>query len=292
MHASENNHLKTMLNTQYKFALLVSMSMLLFASIVLANKPILLANVLTEDTDVTKYLVSEKYDGVRATWDGNIMRFRSGHTINMPEWFHANLPKTPLDGELWMGRQQFEALSGATRKIVPLDDEWRKITYMVFEEPDGEGTFIERVARLKKIIDAANFAQLKLVEQFRAPDRITLKRKLNEVVKAGGEGLMLHLADAPYITGRSNVLLKLKPALDTEAVVVKHIAGKGKYVGMMGALTVKTPDDIIFNIGTGFSDAERRNPPLVGSTITYVYRDLTKNGVPRFASYLRIRNDP
>ena len=148
------------------------------------------------------------------------------------------------------------------------------------------------VVRLKKTIDAANFAQLKLVDQFRVADRLTLKRKLNEVVKAGGEGLMLHLADAPYTTGRSNVLLKLKPALDTEAIVVKHVAGKGKYVGMMGAITVKTPDGITFNIGTGFSDHERRNPPAIGATITYVYRDLTKNGVPRFASYLRIRNDP
>jgi DNA ligase 1 len=257
-----------------------------------ANPPILLANLLGENTDVTQYLVSEKYDGVRAIWDGKVMRFRSGNTINMPEWFRAKLPVTPLDGELWMGRQQFELLSGATRKTIPVDDEWQKITYMIFEEPDGEGTFNARVARLKKIIDAANFAQLKLVDQFRVADRISLKRKLNEVVKAGGEGLMLHLADAPYTTGRSNVLLKLKPALDTEAIVVKHIAGKGKYIGMMGAITVKTPDGITFNIGTGFSDAVRQNPPPIGSTITYVYRDLTKNGVPRFASYLRIRNDP
>jgi DNA ligase 1 len=282
--------MKTIIKYQYKSALFVLL--ILFAKLALANPPILLANVLGEGTDVTKYLVSEKYDGVRAIWDGNVMRFRSGNSINMPEWFRDKLPKTPLDGELWMGRQQFEALSGATRKIMPVDAEWRKITYMVFEEPEGEGTFIERVARLTKIIDAANFAQLKLVDQFRVPDRISLKRKLNEVVKAGGEGLMLHLADAPYTTGRSNVLLKLKPALDTEAVVISHIAGKGKYVGMMGALTVKTPDGITFNIGTGFSDAERRSPPPIGSTITYVYRDLTKNGVPRFASYLRIRNDP
>jgi len=290
---SRNLIMKLITNYRNKTAFVAFIaSLMLFAQGTSANPPILLANVLGESTDVTKYLVSEKYDGVRAIWDGSVMRFRSGNTINMPEWFRAKLPKTKFDGELWMGRQQFELLSGATRKIVPVDAEWQKITYMVFEEPEGEGAFHERVARLKKIIDAANFAQLTLVDQYRVPDRIALKRKLNEVVKAGGEGLMLHLADAPYTTGRSNVLLKLKPSLDTEAIVVNHVAGKGKYVGMMGALTVKTPDGITFNIGTGFSDGERRNPPPIGSTITYVYRDLTKNGVPRFASYLRIRNDP
>ena len=171
------------------FALLLQ-----FAQYAWANPPILLANVLGEDADVTQYLVSEKYDGVRAIWDGKVMRFRSGNIINMPEWFRAKLPVTPLDGELWMGRQQFESLVSATRKTIPIDAEWQKIIYMVFEEPEGEGTFNERVARLKKTIDAANFAQLKLVDQFRVPDRLTLKRKLNEIVKAGGEGLKVSLS--------------------------------------------------------------------------------------------------
>jgi DNA ligase 1 len=255
-------------------------------------QPILLANVLGEDVDVTQYLVSEKYDGVRAVWDGRVMRFRSGNTVNAPDWFLKRLPASPLDGELWIGRGQFEVLSGAVRKNIPIDDEWKKITYMVFEEPNGQGAFTERIDRLKGVIEAANWSQLKLVAQTRVADRLELKKRLNEVVKNGGEGLMLHLADSPYVTGRSNVLLKLKVALDTEAIVVKHIAGKGKYAGMMGALEVKTPDGIIFKIGTGFSDAIRKNPPPVGATITYTYRDLTKNGVPRFASFLRARVDP
>lgn len=77
---------------------------------------------------------------------------------------------------------------------------------------------------------------------FNAIDRQELKSRLDEVVRAGGEGLMLHLAEAPYLTGRSDVLLKLKPLSDTEAVVVEHIPGKGKYKGMLGALRVEMPD--------------------------------------------------
>jgi DNA ligase len=129
------------------------------------------------------------------------------------------------------------------------------------------------------------------VEQSRVADRAVLKSRLDEVVRGGGEGLMLHLADALYVTGRSNVLLKLKPLQDTEAVVIEHLAGKGKYQGMMGALRVKTPEGKVFQIGTGFSEAVRKNPPPVGTTITYTYRGLTKTGLPRFASYLRVHED-
>ncbi len=103
---------------------------------------------------------------------------------------------------------------------------------------------------------------------------------------------MLHLADAPYMTGRSDVLLKLKPLQDTEAVVIAHVPGKGKYQGMMGALRVEMPSSKRrFLIGTGFTDEVRKNPPPVGTTITYTYRGLTQTGLPRFASYLRVRED-
>ena len=102
---------------------------------------------------------------------------------------------------------------------------------------------------------------------------------------------MLHLADAAYVTGRSDVLLKLKSALDTEAIVVEHIPGKGKYTGQMGALRVQMPDGKRFNIGSGFSDAVRKNPPPVGTNVTYTYRGLTNKGTPRFASFLRVRQE-
>jgi DNA ligase 1 len=141
-------------------------------------------------------------------------------------------------------------------------------------------------------VTRANFSQLKAVPHYRVKDRAQLKRELDRVVKAGGEGLMLHLADAPYVTGRSDALLKLKPLLDTEARVIEHIPGKGKHVGKMGALLVETKEGVRFKLGTGFSDAVRANPPPIGATVTYVYRDLTPSGKPRFASYLRVRNEP
>ena len=273
--------------------MLVGMLMIITPVIAHANQPspLLLANVLGENVDPAAYLVSEKYDGVRALWDGKSLRFRSGRTVNAPDWFIAKLPSEKLDGELWLARGAFERLSGYVRKSSPLDEDWQQIKYMVFELPGGAGTFADRVARIQEIIDNAKWPQLVAVEQFRVVDRAALKRKLDQVVNGGAEGLMLHLADATYVTGRSDVLLKLKRLQDTEAKVVEHLPGKGKYVGQMGALRLEMPDGRRFNIGTGFSDATRQKPPLIGTIITYTYRGLTNKGTPRFASYLRVRED-
>ncbi len=250
----------------------------------------LLAHVARDNIDPVPYLVSEKYDGVRGLWDGQTLLTRSGNVIAAPAWFTAKLPKQPLDGELWMGRGQFEKVSGAVRKTTPVDDEWRQIKYMVFELPDATGAFAERYAAIQRITAQANFAQLIAVEQFRLKDNAALKKKLADIVRAGGEGLMLHRADALYVTGRNDALLKLKPLDDAEATVISHIPGKGKFAGKMGALQVETADGKRFQIGTGFSDAVRANPPAVGAQVTYTYNGLTKNGLPRFASYLRVRD--
>ena len=251
--------------------------------------PLLLAEVLRGDVALADYWVSEKLDGARALWDGQRLRFRSGRAVPAPEWFVAGLPPEPLDGELWLGRGRFAELSGIVRRQQPRDDEWRQVRFMVFEQPDGAGSFTERAERLKAIVARAGVPWLQVVEQFRVADRAALQARLDAVVAGGGEGLMLHRADAPYVTGRSDALLKLKPRLDAEATVLAHLPGRGRLAGMMGALLVETPSGVRFQLGTGFTDAERREPPPVGAQVTFVYREMTRDGVPRFASYWRRR---
>jgi DNA ligase-1 len=212
-----------------------------------------------------------------------------GNVIAAPAWFIARLPSLPLDGELWIARGHFERLSSAVRRTMPQDDEWRQIKYMVFELPDAPGTFAARYEQIQQIVNQANFPQLVAVEQFRLSDNPSMRRKLDEIVRAGGEGLMLHRADSPYGTGRSDDLLKLKPLDDAEATVIGYVAGRGKNTGKMGALQVETGDGKRFYIGTGFTDAVRANPPPIGTVITFTYRGITKNGIPRFANYLRTR---
>ena len=263
-------------------------------SISLAAEPpaILLAEVYRDQVDVSRYLVSEKLDGVRAIWDGASLRFRSGKEINAPRWFLDGLPKRPLDGELWIARGSFDRLSGIVRRDVPDDAEWRQVRYMIFELPGAPGTFRERAEAMRQIARETNVPWLREIEQFPVVDRNSMQKHLKEVVRAGGEGLMLHRADALYETGRSETLLKVKPWDDAEAVVVGHLSGKGKYVGLTGALRVRTPEGVEFALGSGLSDAQRRDPPPIGATVTYRYRDLTNSGLPRFASFLRVRQEP
>ena len=251
--------------------------------------PLLLAQRYSEQYDLADYLVSEKLDGVRAYWDGKSLRFRSGKPIHVPAWFTAKFPAHALDGELWIGRHSFERLSAAVRRQVPLDEEWKSITYQLYELPGGAGNFSERIAALEASVAKAAVPWLRVLPQARVADRAALKQKLDQVVREGGEGLMLHRADAIWQTGRSDILLKMKPQLDAEATVVAHEPGQGKYRGMLGALIVVTPDGKRFRLGTGFSDEQRRHPPAVGSMVTYRYRDLTSTGLPKFASFLRVR---
>jgi DNA ligase-1 len=251
---------------------------------------LLLAERYRDDIDVSRYWVSEKLDGVRAIWDGKTLRFRSGNPVPAPRWFLDALPAQPLDGELWLGRGSFDQVSAIVRRQTPDDAEWRRVRYMVFELPDTPGSFSERVEQIKAVIAAAKQPWLQAVPQFRLPDTVALQKKLRDIVRSGGEGLMLHRADAAYETGRSSVLLKLTPWLDAEATVVAHLPGKGKYAGLTGALQMEMPDGRRFALGSGLSDALRRNPPPVGTLITYRYRELTKNGMPRFPRYLRVRD--
>lgn len=237
--------------------------------------------------DPSGFLVSEKLDGVRAVWDGSRLRFRSGREVAAPPGFVARLPPVALDGELWLGRGSFEAVSGLVRRESPDDAGWRALRYGVFDLPGAPGPFAERARRLVAL--ARGSTAFYAIEQRTLATPSALNIWLDEVVSAGGEGLVLHRADALWQPGRSDALLKLKPQQDAEAVVVGHVGGQGRLEGRMGALRVRADDGTEFLLGTGFSDAERAAPPPVGTVVSYRYRGRTAAGVPRFASFLRVR---
>ena len=252
---------------------------------------LLLANIYQSNIKLEQYWVSEKYDGVRAYWNGKNLISRQGNIFHAPEWFVQALPEEPLDGELWAGRGKFEQVSGTVRHQTANNAEWKKIKYKVFDLPNNKQTFDKRLKQLEKIISYINRPHIQLVKQYKISSHKALKKKLDEIVKQGGEGLMLHLGASLYRSGRNNDLLKLKKHFDAEAIVIKHLPGKGKYKGMLGSILVESTDKKRFKIGSGFSDAERKSPPTIGSTITYKYFGLTRYGIPRFASFVRVRDE-
>ncbi|WP_417616168.1 DNA ligase [Oceanisphaera sp.] len=244
-----------------------------------------------QQQDVSLYRVSEKLDGVRAYWNGRDLLSRNGHRFSAPDWFVAGFPDTPLDGELWMGRGHFNALSAAVRRYRPQHSEWQQIRFMVFDLPASELPFEARLTALARLFSRHDSPYIELLEQRRLADNAALAAYLAEVEALGGEGLMLRHRDSLYQPTRNQDLLKLKRFQDAEAQVLAHLPGQGKYQGMLGALLVETPDGRRFKLGTGFSDLQRQQPPPVGSVVTYRYRGETDQQLPRFASFLRIRSD-
>lgn len=251
-----------------------------------------LAMVYEEGIDVSQYMVSEKLDGIRAFWDGKDLISRQGNIFSAPAWFTKGFPDQALDGELWMDRNTFEKISGAVSKQIPVESEWRRIMFMVFEMPLDHTTFAERYSIFTQLILESGSPFLKAIRQFKVESREKLQQILNQVIAKGGEGLMLHRAKSPYQVGRTRDLLKLKPYFDDEAKVLFHLPGKGKYKGKMGSICVEMGDGTVFRIGTGFTDYDRDNPPPVGSIITFKYHGRTKKKIPKFASFLRIRSMP
>jgi DNA ligase-1 len=255
------------------------------------RKPqLLLAKDWKPSIDPTGWWMSEKYDGLRAYWDGEQLWTRNGNLIHVPDYLLAELPRdVALDGELWIGHGKFEETMSIVRSETP-DDRWKRIRYLVFDAPKANGTFEERMDLLRATVSEGN-SFVRIVAQERCQGAAQLRAECDRVVREGGEGLMLRRPGSAYETGRSATLLKVKPFDDAEATVIGHLPGKGRFEGKLGALRVRTEDGREFSIGTGLTDADRESPPAVGTVVTYRFRGLTAKGLPRFPSYLRVRRD-
>ncbi len=253
--------------------------------------PLMLANVYRAGVPLADYWVSEKLDGVRGYWDGEKLWTRGGEPIFTPPWFTAGWPAVALDGELWAGRGQFAHAVSTVRQRQPDDAAWRRMRFMVFDLPTHGGSFDQRWPALQQQLAAPVSPWLAPVRQFRVRDHAALQTLLRKTVRDGGEGLMLHRGASLYRGLRSDDLLKVKTHDDAEARVVAHLPGQGKYQGLVGALLVETADGRRFRLGSGLSEADRRAPPPIGAWVTYRFRGLNPGGLPRFASYLRLRPD-
>ncbi|MBA6288095.1 DNA ligase [Colwellia sp. MB3u-4] len=249
-----------------------------------------LATKYQQSAVIEDYWVSEKLDGVRGYWTGQKLLTRNGNVLSPPGWFIKHWPNIPMGGELWSGRGQFSQISACVRRKHSDGKCWKKLKLMLFDLPNHSADFTQRILTMKQLIASNSSPYLAMIKQKKLASNMALYDLLDDTVAHNGEGLMLHLASANYQSGRSKNLLKLKIYQDAEALVIAHTLGKGKYQGLLGAVKVKTPEGITFKIGTGFSDQQRQQPPKIGSIITYKYIGKTQRGVPKFASFLRIKN--
>jgi len=256
-----------------------------------APPALMLAEIYRRGMPLDGYWVSEKFDGVRGYWDGKQFWTRGGERVVAPAWFSAPLPAMPLDGELWAGRGRFNLAVSIVRSQTPNDAAWREMRFMVFDLPAQPGDFDARLAALKKLLPITQAPWVVPVAQQRAGTHAELQALLDKTIKLGGEGLMLHRGTSMYRGERNADLLKFKPFDDAEARVVAHVPGKGRHMGRLGALLVESPDGQRFKLGGGFTDAQRADPPPVGAWVTYRYNGQNPGGVPRFARFVRVREE-
>jgi DNA ligase 1 len=232
------------------------------------------------------WYMSEKLDGVRAVWDGSQLKSRAGKIFSAPKWFTDSLPAEMLDGELWLGRGQFQKTVSIVRKKKPVDEEWRKVLYCVFATPRIRRRFYSKIRRMKKLLKGNEVAIF-------LPHLICKGHKhfsdyFEYIINRGGEGIMLRSPGSFYKDGRSDDLLKYKPHNTDEAVVKGYQSGKKRCENMVGALLCKFKGKNI-KIGV-MSDEVRVTPPPIGSVVSFKCFGFTDSGSPRFPIYLTERN--
>ena len=266
------------------------MSMCVLYSCVFASKPELMLLEEWKGQDVSGWLMSEKMDGVRAYWDGKKLLSRNGNEFAAPSWFTDGFPPFPVDGELWSKRGEFDAIVSTVKKKEPHDG-WKNIAFYAFDVPLENGGLIQRLVKLEYYLKLNQADYLQIAKQIPCENEEHLKSFLFEIEKGGGEDVVVRNPDSKYVAKRDPNSLKVKNFQDAECEVIEHHKGEGKYKNSFGSLTCRTSEGIAFDIGAGFTENERKNPPHIGAMITYKYQEITKGGKPRFPVYLRTKEE-
>jgi len=273
--------------------------------LVFTGSPMLAKEYIDKDgkksIDPTGWWASEKFDGYRSIWNGESFVSRSGKSYAVPDWFRVLMPPgIALDGEFWMGRGNFQNC-GIFRKKVPNSQEWRDadVRYTVYDIPSAAGKFEERMKILEALVKdrCRGVAKCPLVftKQTKVKSSTDLDKMFQEVIKKGGEGVMIRKPGSDYEQKRSSSLLKYKQFGDTECTIVGYKPGSGKYTGLLGSFECKLLKGVEkrFNV-SGMDDCIRKNYKTshpIGTVITIIFNEKTNDGIPRFPRYLRKRDD-
>ena len=236
--------------------------------------------------EIKDWIMSEKLDGIRAYWDGKNLYTKNGNEIYPPKWFLKDFPNFELDGELWSKRNDFENIQNTVLDKNP-SQKWQEITYNIFEVPNAKGNFEERLSIIRNYLIKNQNNYIKIIPQIKCKNQEHLELYLKQLINKKAEGIIIKNPNINYFTGRSEEILKVKKFQDDEGLVI-GINYKDK---KFKSLKIKLENKVIFNLGGGFTDKERLNPPKIGDIVTFKYYGFTKNAKPKFASFLRVRKE-
>jgi DNA ligase-1 len=145
--------------------------------------------------------MSEKLDGWRVMWNGANFILRGGGVLRVPDRWKAGMPSIALDGELFAGRGEFNAIQTL------MAAGWHGLTFQAFDAPMS-GTFRQRLAFLKSLSLPDHVG---IVAHIRCTDTRHLIEQADAIVTAGGEGAVVRRAGARYVQGRSGDVLRWVP---------------------------------------------------------------------------------
>lgn len=242
----------------------------------------MLASKAPEDLSLLKYpiAVSPKLDGIRAIVKDGVVLSRSLKPIPNRHVQKMFSHLEGYDGELIVGPANDKDCFLKTTSGVMSRDGEPLVNYHVFDRHDLTAvTWETRFASLKE--EHSSVIKVDHSVVWRPED---VEEKESVYLGMGYEGAMLRDISGPYKNGRSTTregwLLKLKRFEDSEALVIgmeekMHNANEATVgelgqtkrtshqenlepTGTMGALIVRDlKTEVVFNIGTGFSDVDR-----------------------------------
>ncbi len=233
---------------------------------------------------INGWLVSEKFDGIRAVFFDGDFYSRNGLHFKAPKSFTDLLPKNIiLDGELWLGRGMLQEMAGIARSH---HGDWSQVKFAIFDIVEG-GKFIERYKHLLRIaLPDHSF----VVKQSKVKSNVELQMINDGILSNAGEGVIVRSPTARYSIGRrTNSMLKVKREDTAEAFLLRTEKGKGKNAGRVGTFVCKWNDQEI-RLGAGIPDALREMPPAIGESLTFAFSGMTKGGAPREARFTAVRN--
>lgn len=264
---------------------------------------------------------SEKWDGIRALWDGEKIISRGSGVgkpkvyTYVPEWFKMTLPPgIALDGEIWIGRGLFQKTSrlstikpGKSYTETQINDIWAgkedpPVIFKVFDIPTEKSPFEQRMKMLQTIVkdrkdcwDQLKYENkkvfpLQFTEQVKIKSMEQLVNLYTKLTSAGAEGIMLRASGSPYETKRSKYMLKYKIKEDAECIVRGYTPGEGRLKGLLGSLNCEIlkdskPSGIFTQIGTGLTDSQRENYIISGHP-----EEIPIGSIVSF-SYMEMTND-
>lgn len=167
------------------------------------NAPLLQHGRDWEGDNPSGWFVTEKLDGCRCYWDGDTAWSKDGNIIQLPEHIRRDLPRMPLDGEIYAGRGNFEIARSAVQYNRWLDE----VRFVAFDRPNIIGHHRERTRNL-----AHHWPDC--LTSYVCESYAELMDDLRRVQANGGEGLMLYSPlQTCYERKRTSRVLKVKHVL-------------------------------------------------------------------------------